>query len=84
MNASLGKIAGSLTQAGVACKKRWGWDNVALSRILHSPVYVKADEKIYKYFKEKGNYVFSNTMEEFDGKRSAILGRENILFCQVL
>ncbi len=75
-NASLGKIARSLTEAKVACKKRWGWDNVALSRILHSPVYVKADEKIYNYFKEKGNYVFSNTMEEFDGKRAAhIIGK---------
>ena len=68
---SLGAIASDLTKRGIPCKKRAAWDNVALSRILHSPVYVQADEKIYYYYESRGIKRFSNTLEEFDGTCSA-------------
>ena len=47
---SLGGLAKDLTEREIPCKKRAGWDNVALARILHSPVYVQADEQIYHYY----------------------------------
>lgn len=68
---SLGAIAGDLTKRGIPCRKRAGWDNVALSRILHSPVYVQADERIYYYYKKCGVERFSNKPEDFDGTCSA-------------
>lgn len=73
---SLGAIACDLTDRGIPCKKRDAWDSVALSRILHSPVYVRADEKIYYYYRSRGIKRFSNTLEEFDGTCSAhIVGK---------
>lgn len=68
---SLGAIAGDLTAREIPCKKRVAWDNVALSRILHSPVYVQADENIYYYYKSRGVERFSNAPEDFDGTCSA-------------
>lgn len=70
-NVSLGDIAKTLCQRGVPCRKRKGWDNVVLSRILHSPVYVQADERIYRFYQRKGVKYFSNEVEEFDGMHSA-------------
>ena len=75
---SLGRIAKILTEEGVKCRKRSFWDNVALSRILHSPLYVQADEGVYLYYSSKG-VKLSNSIEEFDkttsvhivGKRTA-------------
>lgn len=73
---SLGMIAKELTERGIPCNKRKGWDNVALSRILHSPVYVQADESIYHYYVGKGIKKFSNDIEDFDGTSSAhIVGK---------
>ena len=43
---SLGSVARSLNSQGIPAPKRATWDNVTLSRILHSPLYVMADEDI--------------------------------------
>ncbi|MEG1458669.1 MAG: recombinase family protein [Acetivibrio sp.] len=67
---SLGKLAKILNQEGVSNSNRKTWDNVALSRILHSPCYVKADSLVYNYYKKKGISNFANGMECFDGKNS--------------
>ena len=64
--ASLGSVARSLNADGIPAPKRATWDNVTLSRLLHSPLYVMADEDIYLYYKAKG-LQFANTLEEFDG-----------------
>ena len=69
---SLGMIGKELTARDIPCKKRKaGWDNVVLARILHSPVYVQADENIYRYYQRRGIEKFSNNIEEFDGTCSA-------------
>ena len=65
-DASLGSVAHSLNIKGVPAPKRAVWDNVTLSRILHSPLYVMADEDIFLYYKAKG-VQFANSLEEFDG-----------------
>lgn len=73
---SLGSLAKDLTKRGIPCKKRAGWDNVALARILHSPVYVQADEHIYRYYSNRGVKRFSNRIEDFTGEFSAhIVGK---------
>lgn len=68
---SLGGLAKDLTKRNIPCKKRAGWDNVALARILHSPVYVQADEHIYRYYSNRGIKRFSNDIEDFTGEFSA-------------
>ena len=63
---------------GVVCGKRTAWDNVALSRILRSPVYVSADSKILDYYIKSGFVNFTNSPEEYDGSSSAhITGRRS-------
>lgn len=52
--ASLGSVAKQLSEEGIPAPRRAAWDNVTLSRILHSPLYVKADMYVYAYYKEQG------------------------------
>ena len=71
---SLGEIGEDLTRRQIPCRKRKvGWDNVALARILHSPVYVQADEDIYLYYKSRKIGNISNSIEEFNGNSSTQL-----------
>ena len=53
-DASLGSVARSLNGDGVPLQNGPPGDNVALSRILHSPLYVMADEDVYLYYQGKG------------------------------
>ena len=69
---SLGSVARSLNHDGIPAPKRENWDNVTLSRILHNPAYVMADEEVYLHFKAKGVHI-SNLPEEFDALHGCIL-----------
>jgi DNA invertase Pin-like site-specific DNA recombinase len=74
---SLGMIAKELSVEGITCMKRKTWDNVAISRILHNPVYVEATADVYKYYKGKG-ITFSNSVDFYTGETSAhIVGRRS-------
>lgn len=76
-NVSLSMIAKSLTKDGISCMKRKTWDNVAISRILHNPVYVEATADVYNYYKEKG-VTFSNPIDYYTGETSAhIVGKRS-------
>ena len=70
--ASLGSVARALNGSGIPAPRRAVWDNVTLSRMLHSPLYVMADEDIYLYYKAKG-LQFANTLEEFDGIHAGMI-----------
>ena len=70
--ATLGKIAKHLNEKGVECAKRKSWDSVAVSRILHNPVYARCDDQVYLYM-EKRKVNIENPVEEFDGKRAGML-----------
>ena len=75
--ATLGSVARDLNADGVPAPKRATWDNVALSRILHSPLYVMADEDVYLYYQGKG-LIFANRLEEFDGLHAGmVVGRRD-------
>lgn len=69
---SLSKLASKLTEEGVPGAKRETWDNVALSRILHSPVYVKADEEVRLHYLSLGAKVTSPE-DAFVGKYGAVV-----------
>lgn len=69
---SLGKIAKTLSEEGIPRAKRSTWDNISLARILHSPLYVKADINVYSYYKEQGVKIV-NDITEFDGSKSGML-----------
>ena len=71
-NASLRSVARALNHDGITAPRRTTWDNVALSRILHSPSYVMADEDVYLYYQSKG-LIFANGLEEFDGLHAGMI-----------
>lgn len=71
-HASLGSVARALNADGIPAPKRATWDNVTLSRLLHSPLYVMADEDIFLYYKCKG-LLFTNQPEEFDGLHAGMI-----------
>ena len=71
-DATLGSVARLLNSEGIPAPKRATWDNVTLSRILHSPLYVMADEDVYLYYKAKGMHV-ANSTEEFDGLHAGMV-----------
>ena len=70
--ASLGSVARSLNMDKIECAKRSFWDNVSLSRLLHNPIYVMADEQVRLYYKAMGANVVSPE-EAFDGVHGAFL-----------
>lgn len=74
---SLGTVARWLNAQGIPAPKRSTWDNVALSRLLHSPLYVMADEDVYLYYKGKG-LQFANQLGDFNGVYAGmIVGRRD-------
>lgn len=70
--ATLGSVARTLNAGGVPAPRRAVWDNVALSRILHSPVYVMADGEVRLYYQGKG-VALSDPPEAFDGLHGGLL-----------
>ena len=70
--ATLGSVAKRLNSEGVHGPQRNAWDNVSLSRLLHSPTYVMADEQVYLHYKAAGCNVTS-PKEDFDGIHGVLL-----------
>lgn len=74
---SLRSIARELTEQGVHGPKREAWDNVTLSRILHSPLYVRADEDVYWHYLAMGMQI-QQPPEAFDGVHACnVIGRRD-------
>ena len=69
---TLGTVARKLNEREIPAPKRAVWENVTLSRILHSPLYAQADESIYLYYKGRG-VVLSNPLPDFNGVHGAML-----------
>lgn len=69
---SLGDIVRALNEREVPSPAGTLWDSSKLSRLLRSPVYVRADMEVYRYFKEKGAR-FSNPAADFTGERGCFL-----------
>ena len=71
-DSSLGSVARMLNAEGVPAPRRDTWDNVALSRLLHTPAYVMADEDVRLHFQALGARVTSPP-EDFDGVHGVLL-----------
>ena len=69
---SLGSVARKLNAEGVKGPRRDTWDNVSLSRILHCPAYVRADEQIRLHYQGLGANVTSPA-DAFDGRHGLLL-----------
>lgn len=74
---SLRSIAQTLNSEGIPGPKRTTWDNVSLSRILHSPLYTPATGDVYWWYLAKGMQS-KLSPEAFDGSHAAnIIGRRD-------
>lgn len=72
---SLGEVARNLNIRGYKPHKREVFDSVTVSKILQNPIYVKADNLLYKYFKSR-EIQFLNEEEQWDGSTSAhVIGK---------
>lgn len=69
---SLGDIVRALNERQIPSPAGTLWDSSKLSRLLRSPVYVRADMEVYRYFKEKGARI-SNPAEDFTGEHGCFL-----------
>lgn len=63
---SLGKISDYLNNNNIPAAEGGMWDSCKISRVLRSPIYVKADADIYSYYKNKG-CIISNDILDFIG-----------------
>ena len=71
-DASLGTVARNLNAEGIPAPKRATWDNVTLSRLLHNPAYVMANQEVCLYYAAKGMKI-SNAPEEFDALQAGMV-----------
>ena len=69
---SLGDIVRALNERQISSPAGTLWDSSKLSRLLRSPVYVRADMEVFRYFKEKGARI-SNPAEDFTGEHGCFL-----------
>ncbi len=69
---SLGDIVRSLNARHIPSPAGSLWDSNKISRLLRSPVYVRADMEVYRYYKEKGAQI-SNPVESFSGEHGCFL-----------
>lgn len=63
---SIGRIAKELHEMGVKSARGGGFTSSSLGRILRSPVYARADEKVYAYLKSKGA-TLNNDVDDYQG-----------------
>lgn len=74
---SLRSIALTLNREGIPGPKRKAWDNVTLSRILHSPLYVQATEDVFLWYLAKGLQP-KQQAEAFDGSHACnVIGKRD-------
>lgn len=69
---SLSGLAKKLTGEGIPAPRRAVWDSVTLSRLLHNPAYVMADEQVRLHYLAQGVKI-SDPPEYFDGRCGLLL-----------
>lgn len=72
---SLGEIARWLDDNGYKPRKKGAFESSTISKILQNPIYVVADNALYKYFKTR-QIKFLNKEDDWDGSTSChIIGK---------
>lgn len=69
---SLGSISRYLNKMEIPAAQGGNWDTCKLSRIMHNPVYVRADADVYLYYKSNG-CLLSNEIDDFIGVNGCYL-----------
>ena len=74
---SLADLIGKLDKAGIRHprKENGQWIRENVGRMLRNPIYVRADGKVYRYFRDQGVTVF-NPQEDFIGCNGCYLYRD--------
>lgn len=65
-NFSMNQIARTLNEHKYKTRTNHIWTSIAINRILHNPVYVKADADIYSFYKQQ-NTTINNDITDFIG-----------------
>ena len=77
-NVSLGKIQSKLIAMGVHGHQGKGFARTTIGRILSNPIYVKADKRLYQYYKSK-QVIFVNEKKEWNGSVSCeLIGKKDM------
>lgn len=71
---TLGKLAQRLNESAVLTGRGQSWTGTALGRLLRSPVYVRADADVYRYYRERGAAV-NHEAADFAGVNGCYLYR---------
>lgn len=69
---TLGQIQKELNEKGIKTTRGNPWTNSSLTRILHSPCYVKANADVYIYFQSK-KVNLNNPIDDFIGENGLYL-----------
>lgn len=69
---SLGQISDYFNERNIMSAQNKYWDSCKISRIMRSPIYVKADAEVYNYYKNKG-CIISNELSDFIGTNGCYL-----------
>ena len=69
---SLNGVVKYLIENGIKNLRGSKWQTARLSDIIKNPCYVKADARVYQFFKGYDTEI-ENDIEEFDGKRAAYM-----------
>ena len=77
-NISLGKIQQHLIDEGINGHQGKGFARTTIGRILSNPIYVKADKRLYQYYKSK-QVIFVNDKKEWNGSVSCeLIGKKDM------
>lgn len=69
---SLGDVQRTLNAQEIKSAKGTNWDSSKVSKILRSPLYVKADASIYHYYKGRGCLI-TNDISDFIGEHGCFI-----------
>ena len=76
-NCTLGEVAWNLNERGYKPRRKPTFDSATVSKILQNPIYVKADQLLYSYFKLR-KIKFLNDKKQWNGKTSChIIGKKH-------
>ncbi|MDC4241829.1 recombinase family protein [Clostridium tertium] len=69
---SLGDVAKHINKLGISSANGKRWNSNTISRMLKSPLYVKANADVYNYYKIKGVSI-TNEIDDFEGFNGCFL-----------
>ncbi len=69
---SMNLIARELNERGICTRRNGRWSQSSVSRILRSPVYVRADAEVYEYLNNVGAHI-NNPISDYTGENGCYI-----------